>query len=95
MEQIFTTLFNVTGPLAGLLMGGLMPLIVLTGMHYAFFPGTFASLQKFGYDIMLLPMNLVANSAQAGAVLGSLSNQKGRNQVFGIFNVYSSSLWHY
>lgn len=70
LEEIFTTLFTVAGPLAGLLMGGLMPLIVITGMHYAFFPGTFASLQKLGYDIMLLPMNLVANSAQAGAVLG-------------------------
>lgn len=81
LEQIFTTLFNVTGPLAGLLMGGLMPLIVLTGMHYAFFPGTFASLQKFGYDIMLLPMNLVANSAQAGAVLGvSLKSKRAETK---------------
>ncbi|WP_086444859.1 beta-glucoside-specific PTS transporter subunit IIABC [Candidatus Enterococcus lemimoniae] len=81
LEQIFTTLFTVAGPLAGLLMGGLMPLIVLTGMHYAFFPGTFASLQKFGYDIMLLPMNLVANSAQAGAVLGvTLKSKKAETK---------------
>lgn len=81
LEQIFTTLFTVAGPLAGLLMGGLMPLIVLTGMHYAFFPGTFASLQKFGYDIMLLPMNLVSNSAQAGAVLGvTLKSKKAETK---------------
>lgn len=81
LEQIFTTLFTVAGPLAGLLMGGLMPLIVLTGMHYAFFPGTFASLQKFGYDIMLLPMNLVANSAQAEAVLGvTLKSKKAETK---------------
>ena len=70
LEMFFTMLFDVAGPLAGALMGGLMPLIVITGMHYAFFPGTFASLDKFGYDIMLLPMNLVANLAQAGATLG-------------------------
>lgn len=70
LERFFTTLFDVAGPLAGALMGGLMPLIVITGMHYAFFPGTFASFEKFSYDIMLLPMNLVANLAQAGATLG-------------------------
>lgn len=69
LERFFTMLFNVAGPLAGALMGGLMPLIVVTGMHYAFFPGTFASFGKFGYDIMLLPLNLVANLAQAGATL--------------------------
>lgn len=70
LESFFTMLFNIAGPLAGALMGGLMPVIVITGMHYAFFPGTFASLGKFGYDIMLLPLNLVANLAQAGATLG-------------------------
>ncbi|MGY3765717.1 beta-glucoside-specific PTS transporter subunit IIABC [Vagococcus vulneris] len=70
LEIVFTTLFKVAGPFAGALMGGLMPLIVITGMHYAFFPSTFASFEKFGFDIMLLPMNLVANLAQAGATLG-------------------------
>lgn len=70
LDILFTKLFDFAGPVAGLLMGGLMPLIVITGMHYAFFPGTFASFHKFGYDIMLLPMNLVANLAQAGATLG-------------------------
>ena len=69
LEQFFTMLFDIAGPFAGALMGGLMPLIVITGMHYAFFPGTFASLEKFGYDIMLLPLNLVANLSQAGATL--------------------------
>ena len=58
------------GPLAGALMGGLMPLIVITWYALCLFPGTFASFEKFGYDIMLLPMNLVANLAQAGATLG-------------------------
>lgn len=78
LEMFFTTLFTVAGPLAGALMGGLMPLIVVTGMHYAFFPGTFASLEKFGYDIMLLPLNLVANLAQAGATLGVLIKTKDK-----------------
>ncbi|SDE70279.1 PTS system beta-glucoside-specific IIA component, Glc family /PTS system beta-glucoside-specific IIB component, Glc family /PTS system beta-glucoside-specific IIC component, Glc family [Fontibacillus panacisegetis] len=76
LEVIFTAMFDTAGPIAGLLMGGLMPIIVITGMHYAFFPSTFASLQKLGYDIMLLPMNLVANISQAAAVLGVLIKSK-------------------
>lgn len=70
LEIFFTSLFDIAGPVAGALMGGLMPLIVITGMHYAFFPSTFASLEKLGYDVLLLPLNLVANLAQAGATLG-------------------------
>lgn len=69
LERFFTLLFEVAGPFAGALLGGLMPLIVITGMHYAFFPGSFASFEKFGYDVMLLPMSLVSNLAQAGATL--------------------------
>lgn len=76
LNLLFTKMFEVAGPLAGLLMGGLMPLIVITGMHYAFFPGTFASFEKFGYDIMLFPMNMAANIAQVGAVLGVLVRSK-------------------
>ena len=51
LERFFTTLFDVAGPLAGALMGGLMPLIVITGMHYAFFPGTFASLKNLAMTL--------------------------------------------
>ncbi|MGM0916899.1 MAG: beta-glucoside-specific PTS transporter subunit IIABC [Bacillota bacterium] len=76
LEIFFTSLFNFAGPIAGLLMGGLIPLIVLTGMHYAFFPSTLASFEKVGYDIMLLPMNFIANMAQAGAVLGVIIRTK-------------------
>ncbi|MEB2357895.1 beta-glucoside-specific PTS transporter subunit IIABC [Bacillus pumilus] len=76
LEIFFTSLFNFAGPIAGFLMGGLMPLIVLTGMHYAFFPSTLASFEKVGYDIMLLPMNFIANMAQAGAVLGVIIRTK-------------------
>ena len=70
VEQFFSGLFNIAGPFAGMLLGGVMPLIVITGMHYAFFPGAFLSFSKVGYDIVLLPMNLVSNMAQAGATLG-------------------------
>ncbi len=57
------------GLFAGILLGGLMPLIVITGMHYAFFPTTFQSLSTRGYDLILLPFNVVANLATVGATL--------------------------
>ncbi|MDU5108940.1 MAG: beta-glucoside-specific PTS transporter subunit IIABC [Clostridium sp.] len=95
VERFFSGLFNVAGPFAGMLLGGLMPLIVITGMHYAFFPAAFASLGSLGYDIVLLPMNLVSNLAQAGATFAvaikskdkkmkSLATSTGISAVFGI-----------
>lgn len=57
------------GLFAGIALGGLMPLIVITGMHYAFFPTTLQSLSTRGYDLILLPFNLVANLATVGATL--------------------------
>ena len=78
LAMFFSLLFDVAGPFAGLLMGGLTPLIVITGMHYAFFPSIFASFEKLGFEIMVLPMNFVANIAQAGAVTGVLLKTKDK-----------------
>lgn len=79
VEKFFTGLFNVAGPFAGMLLGGTMPLIVMTGMHYAFFPAALSSFGTVGYDVMLLPMNLVSNLAQAGATLAVAVKSKDKN----------------
>lgn len=71
VASFFIYLFSVAGPVAGLLMGGTMSLIVMTGMHYAFFPSTFEGLDRFGYDLLLLPMSIVSNIGQCGAVLAA------------------------
>jgi len=70
VQLFFSYLYQIAGPLAGAVLGGLMPLIVITGMHYAFFPSTFLNFSKLGYDTILLPLNLVGNMAQTGAALG-------------------------
>lgn len=70
VQLFFSFLYKVAGPLAGALLGGVMPLIVITGMHYAFFPSTFLNFGKLGYDTILLPLNLVGNMAQTGAAFG-------------------------
>lgn len=78
VQEFFAGLFNMAGPFAGMLLGGVMPLIVITGMHYAFLPATFLGFSKVGYDIVLLPMNLVSNMAQAGATFGVAVKSKNK-----------------
>lgn len=50
-----------------------MPLIIMTGMHYAFAPIAITSLATLGYDNMVMPMMLISNAAQAGAALGGVA----------------------
>lgn len=64
-----TWIFNVAGPIAGLIMGTGMALLVITGMHYALFPSMFENFRYLGYDFLLLPISFVSNLAQAGATL--------------------------
>lgn len=78
LEQGISWLFAHSGPLAGIVLGALMPLIVMTGMHYAFFPGTLQSLGKLGYDVLLLPISLVTNVGQAGAVFAVFFRTKNK-----------------
>lgn len=72
-------LFINAAPLAGLIYIGFMPLIIMTGMHYAFFPTAIQSLQTVGYDIVLLPANLIHNVAQAGAAFAVAVKSKNKN----------------
>ncbi len=53
--------------MAGLIVGGIYPLIIMTGMHYAYFPVLFENIGKFGYDNGFFPVGLFSNLAQAGA----------------------------
>ena len=85
LANFFVWLFDVAGPLAGFLLAGFMPFIIMTGMHYALFPVALDSLGTLGYDIMLLPMNLVNNLAQCGATLAvgvKSKNKETRSLAF-------------
>jgi len=69
LQKTFSYLFEIAGPVAGFIMGGCLSLLVITGMHYAFFPATFSNFKTLGYDFVLLPISLTSNLAQAGATL--------------------------
>ncbi|GAB1439602.1 beta-glucoside-specific PTS transporter subunit IIABC [Providencia sp.] len=89
LQQAFSSLFNVAGPVAGFIMGGCLSLLVITGMHYAFFPATFSNFKTLGYDFVLLPISLSSNLAQAGATLAVAIKSKN-TKLKSI--AYSSSL---
>lgn len=60
-------LFTKWPLMAGIIVGGIYPLIIMTGMHYAYFPVLFENIGKFGYDNGFFPVGLFSNLAQAGA----------------------------
>lgn len=93
VAAFFISLFGVAGPVAGLLMGGLMSVIVITGMHYAFFPSTFDGLGGVGYDVLLLPMSIVSNMGQCGAVLGAAFKIKDKKMKSIAFSSALSALF--
>ncbi|WP_109400278.1 beta-glucoside-specific PTS transporter subunit IIABC [Proteus sp. TJ1640] len=89
LQQTFSYLFDIAGPIAGFIMGGCLSLLVITGMHYAFFPATFSNFKTLGYDFVLLPISLSSNLAQAGATLAVAIKSKN-TKLKSI--AYSSSL---
>jgi len=59
-------LFGVSASFAGLIVGAIRPVAILTGMHHAMTPIALQNFSDRGYD-MLMPMMFMANMAIAGA----------------------------
>ena len=57
------------GWLVPMILGGLFPLLVLTGTHYGVIPIGANNIMTVGYDAMIGPSNLASNIAQGGAAL--------------------------
>lgn len=51
------------------LLGGLFPLLVMTGTHYGIIPIGINNRMTLGYDTIVYPANLASNIAQGGATL--------------------------
>ena len=80
-----TTLYNVAGPIATMLVGGLFMLLVFTGMHPAFYVYLFATFPVLGYDAFFLPGTLAASWCIAGAFLVCMVRfKKKENKSFAI-----------
>lgn len=62
---------------AGFVIGALLPLIIMTGMHYTLVPFILGNLATLGYD-KFLPLTYVQTFATAGAVFGVFLRAKNK-----------------
>ncbi|WP_431089823.1 beta-glucoside-specific PTS transporter subunit IIABC [Paenibacillus sp. 8b26] len=70
-------LISEGGLFAGIILGGAMALIVMTGMHYALVPVIISNLAKLGFD-KFLPLTYISNMGQAGATMGVFFRAKNK-----------------
>jgi len=70
-------LFSVSASFAGLVVGAIRPVAILTGMHHAMTPIALQNFSDRGYD-MLMPMMFMANMAVAGATFAIWRLSKDR-----------------
>lgn len=78
LQFVINGVYGFAPWLAMLLFAGLMPFIVMTGMHWAFVPACLIALADPGYELMLIPAMLCSNTAQAGATFGVAFKTKDR-----------------
>ncbi|ELY6205629.1 PTS transporter subunit EIIC [Cronobacter malonaticus] len=72
-------LFSVSASFAGLIVGAIRPVAVLTGMHHAMTPIALQNFSNRGYD-MLMPMMFMANMAIAGSTFAIWRLSKERQE---------------
>lgn len=70
-------LFGVSASFAGLIVGAIRPVAILTGMHHAMTPIALQNFSERGYD-MLMPMMFMANMAIAGTTFAIWRISKSR-----------------
>ncbi len=70
-------LLSEGGVFAGIILGGAMALIVMTGMHYALVPVILSNLATLGVD-KFLPLTYISNMGQAGATMGVFFRAKDK-----------------
>lgn len=70
-------LFGVSSSFAGLIVGAIRPVAILTGMHHAMTPIALQNFSERGFD-MLMPMMFMANMAIAGATFAIWRISKSR-----------------
>lgn len=72
------TLESYAGWLVPTLLGGLTPLLVMTGTHYGLVPIGINNRMTMGYDTVIYPGMLASNVSQGGAALGVAVKSKNK-----------------
>lgn len=79
LADVIAWLFEVSPILAGIVVGTIRPIAILTGLHHAMTPIALQNFAEQGYD-MLMPMMFMANMAIAGATLAMYHKAKSSNE---------------
>lgn len=76
LQHAMDVVYGFAPWLAMALFAGLMPFIIMTGMHWAFGPTCIMALANPGYDLLLIPAMMCSNISQAGATFGVAAKVK-------------------
>lgn len=72
-------LFTISPILAGIIVGAIRPVAILTGLHHAMTPIALQNFANQGYD-MLMPMMFMANMAITGATFAIYTKVKSKKE---------------
>lgn len=91
LSNAMVLVYDKSGWLAIMIMGALMPLLVMTGMHWAFIPLSIMNINNpnIGFDALLLVAMLSSNLAQASSCLAVFLKSKNKDlkQVAGASSI--------
>lgn len=79
LAWIIDILFAISPILAGVVVGAIRPIAVLTGMHHAMTPIALQNFAEQGYD-MLMPMMFMANLSITGAAFAVYFKEKTKQE---------------
>ena len=79
LANVIAWLFELSPIVAGVVVGTIRPVAILTGLHHAMTPIALQNFSDQGYD-MLMPMMFMANMAIAGATLALYRKAKSSNE---------------
>lgn len=72
-------LFTISPVLAGIIVGAIRPIAILTGLHHAMTPIALQNFANQGYD-MLMPMMFMANMSITGATFAIYTKVKSKKE---------------
>lgn len=79
LASVVEWLFEISPVLAGIIVGGIRPIAIFTGLHHAMTPIALQNFANQGYD-MLMPMMFMANIAITGAAAGMYFKERTQSE---------------
>ncbi|MDR2538258.1 MAG: PTS transporter subunit EIIC [Bifidobacteriaceae bacterium] len=93
LTEAFSWLYSVAGPIASMVLAGVFPILVMTGMAHALIPVMLNNIANLGYDFFLLPFMITCNINMGVAALAiALKTKKSKMRALGVSTGLTSIL---